>query len=139
MKVISTRGDWIGLAYWKGYSYRVDNFSSPDDLNFGFEIVYRLIFYTCDNQVIEKFRTAFKKAFGLSDEHYEMEQLPEVGNSVFWSAYWDREGFELDLLEKCETEFNRVAEAAATRIVVLEMAIIPRSAEYVRKMIELNK
>lgn len=137
MKVTSTRGDWIGLAYWKGCSYRVDYFSTPDHLDFGFEVAYRLIFYTCDNRLIEKFRAAFKKTFGLSEKHYEVEQVPEAGSSVFWRVYWDRKGFELSLLEKCETELNTVAEAADTRVVVMEMAIIPRSLEYIHR--EVNK
>ena len=139
MKVTSTSGDWIGLAYWKGCSYRIDYFSTPDGWNFGFEIVYRLIFYTCDTRLIEKFKIAFKKAFGLSEEHYEVEQVPQVGSSVFWRVYWDRQGFELNLLEKCETKLNEVAEVANTGVVILEMAIIPRSLEYIGKMVQVNK
>ena len=139
MKVTSTRGDWIGLAYWKNCSYRVDYFSTPDHWDFGVEVVYRLIFYTCDTRLIEKFRMAFKKAFGLSEEHYEVEQVPEVGSSVFWRVYWDREGFELNLLEKCETKLNKVAEDTNTRVVVVEMAIIPRSLEYIHGVVEVNK
>ena len=139
MKVTSTRGDWIGLAYWKGCSYRVDYFSTPDGWNFGFEIVYRLIFYTCDTRLIEKFRTAFKKAFGLPEDHYEVDQVPEVGSSVFWRVYWDRQGFELNLLEKCETKLNKVAERSGTRVVILEMAIIPRSLDYINQSVEANR
>ena len=137
MKVTNTRGDWIGLAYWKGCSYRVDHFSSPDGWKFGFEIIYRLIFYTSDSRVIEKFKTCFKEAFGLSDAHYDLDQQLQAGSSVFWYVYWDREGFELDLLEKCETELNKIAEANDTRVVVLEMAIIPRSLEHIS--MEVNK
>jgi len=139
MRVVNTRGDWIGLAYWKGCSYRVDYFSTPDHWDFGFEVVYRLIFYTSDIRSIEKFRIAFKKAFGLSEEHYEVEQVPEIGNSVFWRVYWDRGGFELNLLEKCETKLNKVAEGTNTRVVVVEMAIIPRSLDYIRQAVEANK
>ena len=69
MKLTNTRGDWIGLAYWKGCSYRVDYFSSPDHWNLGFDVVYRLIFYTCDTRLIENFRIAFKKEFSSSDDH----------------------------------------------------------------------
>lgn len=139
MKVIDTRGDWIGLAYWKGCSYRVDYFSSPDNWDFGFEVVYRLIFYTSDTRLIEKFRIAFKKAFGLSDDHYEVEQIPSIGNSVFWRVYWDKKGFELKLLEKCEDKLNKVAEGNSTRVVVVEMAIIPRSLDYIHHSVEINK
>ena len=139
MKITNTRGDWIGLSYWKGYSYRVDYFSSPDDWNFGFDIVYRLIFYSSDTDVMEKFRIAFKKAFGLSDDHYEIEQALGVSNSVFWRVYWDKKGFELNLLEKCEANLNKVAESNNTRVVVLEMAIIPRSSDYIHQSIKANR
>jgi len=139
MKVIDTRGDWIGVAYWNGCSYRVDYFSGPDNWDFGFEVVYRLIFYTSDTRLIEKFRMAFKKAFGLSDDHYEVEQVLGVGNSVYWRVYWDRKGFELNLLEKCEDRLNKVAESNNTRVVVVEMAIIPRSLDYIHHSVQMNK
>jgi hypothetical protein len=141
MKVTSTSGDsWIGLAYWKDCSYRVDYFSSPDNLNFGFEITYRLVLNTRDIRLAEKFRTAFKEAFGLSEEHYEVKQGPPlVVDSVFWTVYWDRQGFELNLLKKFETKLDEIAEAANTRVVILEMAIIPRSLDYIGKMIQANK
>ena len=51
---------------------------------------------------------------------------------MFWHMFWDREGFELYLLKKCETELNRIVEAAEMRVVVLGMAIIPRFLEYIR-------
>ena len=139
MKITSTRGDWIGLGYWKNCSYRVDYFSTPDSWNIGFEIVYRLIFHTRDPQLMDKFRTAFKKAFGLPDEYYEVDMVSDFGSSVFWRVYWDRKGFELNLLEKCETKLNKVAESNNTRVVVLEMAIIPRSLDYIHQLIEVNK
>ena len=139
VKITSTRGDWSGLGYWKNCSYRVDYFSTPDSWNIGFEIVYRLIFYTGDTRLIYKFRQAFKKAFGLPDEHYEVEQVPEVGGSVYWRLYWDKKGFEFNLLQKCETRLNKVAESNDTKVVVLEMAIIPRSLEYTRKEVKANK
>jgi len=139
MKVTNTRGDWIGLAYWKGCSYRIDYFSSPDGWNFGFEVVYRLIFYTSDTDVIEKFRIAFRKAFGLSEDRYDVEQVLGVGNSVFWRVYWDRKGFELNMLEKCENKLNEVAEGSGTKVVVVEMAIIPRSLDYINQSVEANR
>jgi len=139
VKITSTRGNWIGLGYWKNCSYRVDYFSTPDSWNLGFEIVYRLIFYTSDTGLIDKFRQAFQKTFGLPDEHYEVGQVPEVGGSVYWRLYWDKKGFELNLLEKCEARLNKVAEGNNTKVVVLEMAIIPRSLEYIRKEVKANK
>jgi hypothetical protein len=138
MKVIDINGEWTGLGYWKGRSYRVDYFSSPDGWKIGFEIVYRLIFYTDDTRLIEKFRTAFKKAFGLSNEHYEVGQELGVGSSVYWRVYWDREGFELNLLKKCEDGLDKVAESNNTRVVVVEMAIIPRSLDTIRQEIKMN-
>ena len=139
MKVTNTRGDWIGLAYWKDCSYRVDHFSSPNDWNFGFEVVYRLIFYTSDTDVMEKFRIAFRKAFGLSEDHYDVEQVLGVGNSIVWRVYWDKKGFELNLLEKCENKLNTAAEGNGTKVVVVEMAIIPRSLDYINQSVEANR
>jgi hypothetical protein len=139
MKVIDINGEWTGLGYWKGCSYRIDYFSTPDSWNIGFEIVYRLIFYTDDTRPIEKFRTEFKKAVGLSDEHYEIEQELSAGSSVYWRVYWDREGFELNLLKKCEDGLDKVAESNNTRVIVLEMAIIPRSLDTIRQEVKTNK
>ena len=99
---------------------------------FGFEIVYRLIFYTSETNLIQKFEACFKEAFGLSDINYDLNQQLQAGSSVFWYVYWDREGFELNVLERCEAELNRIAEAADTKVVVLEVAIIPRSLDYIR-------
>jgi len=139
MKIIDTDGEWTGLGYWKGGSYRVDYFSTPDSWNIGFDIVYRLIFYASDTRLIEKFRMAFKKAFGLSDAHYEVDQQLDAGSSVFWRVYWDREGFELNLLKKCEDGLDKVAESNNTRVLVLEMAIIPRSLDTIRQRVEMNE
>ncbi len=75
----------------------------------------------------------------MSEEHYEVNQVPDWGSSVFWRVYWDKEGFELNFLEKCENKLNRVAEGTNTRVVVVEMAIIPRSLEYISQAVELNK
>lgn len=131
MKIADIKGDWIGLARWEKCSYRIDHFSTPDGWDLGFEVVYRLIFYTSDTRLLEKFRAAFRKAFGLAEDHYDVKQVPEVGSSVFWRVYWDRQGLELKLLEKCEGKLDKVAEAANTKVVVLEMAIIPRSLTYI--------
>jgi len=139
MRVTSTEGGWVGLAYWKQCPYQVDYISSPDNWNIGHEIVYRLIFYTRDNRILEKFRVAFKKAFRLSEQHYKLEQVTEVGSSVFWRAYWDRWEFDLKLLEKCEDGLDKVAEAGNTRIAVVQMMIIPRSLDYIRQVVEANK
>ena len=135
MKITSTRGDWTGLAYWKDCMRQVDHFSSPDGWRFGFEIVYRLIFLTSDKTALETFKTSFKGAFGLTDKHYDLEQQLQSGSSVFWYVYWDKEGIDLGLLDKCEAELNKIAKATDTRIVVLGIMIIPRSLEYIRDQI----
>lgn len=133
MKVVNTRGDWTGLARWKDCSYKIDHFSSPDGWQFGFEIVYRLVFFTSDSKLIEKFKTCFQEVFGLSDTHFDQDQQIQAGSSVFWHVYWNREGFGLNLLDKCETELNRIAEVNDTKVEVLEMIIIPRSLDYIRR------
>lgn len=139
MRVTSTRGDWIGLAYWTECPYQVDCISSPDNWGIGHEIVYRLIFYTQDTRLLEKFRAVFKKAFGLSQQHYDIAQATEVGSSVFWRVYWDRGELDLRLLEKCENGLDKAAEVGGTRIVVVQMMIIPRSLDYIHQAVEANK
>lgn len=136
MKVTNLEGNWIGLGYWRDFPYQIDYFSSPDGWNIGFEIAYRLSFSTDDRRseetrLADGFREAFKKAFGLSDSHYELNQW--VDFSVYWRIYWDREGFDLRLLEKCESNLNKFAEDNRTRIVLIGMIIIPRSLEYISK------
>jgi len=91
------------------------------------------------SEKMEKFRIAFRKAFGLSEDHYDVEQVLGVGNSVFWRVYWDKKGFELNLLEKCENKLSKVAEGSGTRVVILEMAIIPRSLYYINQSVEANR
>ena len=102
-------------------------------------MVYRLIFYNCETQIIEKFREVFKNTFGLSEAHYQLEQQPEAGCSVFWRIYWDRKGLELDLLKKCESELDKVAENTNIKVAIVEMAIIPRSLEFIRGIVDTNK
>jgi hypothetical protein len=139
MKITNTKGDWIGLAYWKDCSCQVDHFSSPDGWEFGFDIVYRLIFNASDINVINNFRTSFKEVFGLPDSHYKLDQQPQEDNSVFWRVYWDRKGFDLDLLKRCEIKLNESAEAANIRITILGVTIIPRSLDHIQMLVELNK
>jgi hypothetical protein len=139
MKVTNTRGDWIGLAYWKDCSYRVDHFSSPDEWQFGFEVVYRLIFSTSNLDVIGSFKKCFREAFSLPDKHYDLNQQIMAGSSVYWRVYWGREGFELNLLKKCEAELNRIAEATNSGVTILEMAIIPRSLNHIRMLAGFDK
>jgi len=98
--------------------------------------VYRLILYTSGTDVIEKFWIAFRKAFGLSEDRYDVEQVLGVGNNVFWRVYWDRKGFELNILEKCENKLNKVAEGNSTKVIVVEMVIIPRSLDYINQSVE---
>lgn len=142
MKVKDVNGDWIGLAYWKDNVYQIDYFSSPDAWKIGFEVVYRLSFSTDerqpnDDRLADGFRKAFKKAFNLSDSHYELNQWG--GLSVYWRVYWDRKGFDLRLLRKCEDNLNKFAENNNSRIVLLEMTVVPRSRRYIRNMLKTNK
>lgn len=66
-----------------------------------------------------------------------LEPRPSADSNTVPMSTSDKEGFELNLLKECEAELNRIAEATSTRVVVLEMAIIPRSLEYIHG--EVNK
>lgn len=132
-------GQWTGLVYWEKASRYVDYFSTPDGWQIGFDIVYRLIFNTRDRDVIDLFRAAFMAAFGLSKEHYSIMDTSEAGSSVFWRVYWDRNGFDLKFLSECDKRLDRVGEKCGQSVVVLEVAIVPRSKKHIEGLVELNK
>lgn len=139
MKIADFKGEWVGLARWGECSYRLDHLSSPDDLVFGFEVVYRLIFHTEDTRMIQMFRDAFRDTFGLTKGHYDLGQEPKPDNIVYWRVYWDREGFELGLLKQLEEKLDYIAETNRTRVIILEMAIIPRSIDIISQEIIANE
>ena len=132
-------GQWTGLAYCGNPMRTIDYFSSPDGWEFGFDIVYRLIFNTRDRDILDLFRAAFMAAFGLSKEHYNSSDTPEFGSSVFWRVYWDRNGFDLNLLSECDKRLDRVGEKCSQSVVVLESTIIPRSKKRIEELVEFNK
>ncbi len=142
MRIVDYDGNWVGLAYTDGHEYIVDYFSSPDSWKIGFDIVYRLIFLLDhdqekDERLRDSFRKAFKEAFGLSDEHYEIQSWGGV--SVFWRVYWDRQAFDLRLLKKCEDSLNECAERTKTRVVLIGMVIIPRSEQCIAELVKWNQ
>ncbi len=141
MKVTGIDGDWVGLAYWKGHTYQIDYFSTPDKWTVGFEVVYRLGFLIDerrleDRRVADGFRKAFKRAFGLSDSHYDVDEWG--GSAVYWRVYWDRKGLDLRRLGKCEDNLSRFAEATETGVMLINMTIIPRSLEEISKRVKFN-
>lgn len=144
MRIADLNGNWVGLAYVDEYPYNVDNFSTPDGWNIGFDIVYRLIFIfdasqNKDERLREGFREAFRKAFNLTDNHYETQQWPdEAFGSVFWRIYWDRQAFDLRLLKKCEENLDECAELNKAKVLLLDMVIVPRSNSYIAQLIKQN-
>lgn len=141
MKILDYEGNWVGLAYYE-HEYIVDYFSSPDSWTIGFDIVYRLNFMLDhvqekDERVRDSFRKAFKEAFGLSDEHYQIQDW--FGGGVFWRVYWDRQAFDLRLLKKFEYSLNECAERTKTRVILYGMTIIPRSAQEIAKLVKSNQ
>ena len=70
---------------------------------------------------------------------YDLSQQIQEDSCAYWYVYWDKEGFEISLLEKFEAESSKIAEAVKTRNLVLEMVIIPRSLNQIRMLAELNK
>jgi len=91
-----------------------------------------------DKRLADKFRDAFKSAFGLSDSHYETTQDPACGGSVFWRVYWDQDAIDVAALDKCEHALNDVAEGNGVRVIVLETTAIPRSKTTIAELIKYN-
>ncbi len=137
MKVTNVEGEWIGLAYWEDLRHQLDWMSNPDGWEIGFEVVYRLIFYTRDRRVMDKFKAGFKYVFALSAEHFELQEMSGA-DSVFWRVYWDRGRLDLELLEQCEKKLDEVAAADKTRVAIVSMVIIPRSLNYIHQQLQRN-
>ncbi len=136
--------DWVGLAYRESYVRQIDYFSSPDGWEIGFEIVYRLHFSTHERALdsggkLDGLKQAFKSAFGLADNHSRLDKIGHVtGATVYWRIFWDREAFDLKLLEKCEEKLSKFAEQNGVSIVVLEATIIPRSLESISQSVSMS-
>jgi len=145
MKIIEIeKGDWVGLSYWESYVSQIDHFSTPDGWSIGFEIVYRLHIFTQGRALdhsgkLDGLKQAFKSAFGLADSHYELDKIGHaVSATVYWRVLWDRDAFNLKLLEKCEDNLSKFAEQSGISIIVLETTIIPRSLEYISQSVSMS-
>lgn len=133
---VALDSQWAGLAHWEREQRYLDYFSSPDEWTIGFEIVYRIIFSTAEVGAMEQFKQAFTKAFGLSPNHYV---LPIVdGGATYWRVYWDRDAFDLNRLERCESSMNNIAESIEKRVLILELGIVPRSREHIKSLVGAN-
>jgi len=113
------KGCCKGPKLWKAGRYFLDYSSGPDDWKIGFEIVYRIVFYTTSGETLDTFRRAFKEVFGLPDDHYLLEEPVYVGSSNFWRTYWDKGWLDLGLLKKCERRLDAVARRANTAIIFM--------------------
>lgn len=142
MKIKDLDGNWIGLAYNGELPYCVDNVSSPLGFDLGFEIVYRLLFYSRENhqlqdhRTIEKFKKVLQKSFGLSMKHYHVEEVENLANSNWWRIYWDKGAFDLRLLQTFERNLAKTAEENNIRVIVTGMHILSRPISYISSVIK---
>ncbi|MGD1120243.1 MAG: hypothetical protein ABR886_12315 [Dehalococcoidales bacterium] len=122
---------------------QIDHFSTQDEWKIGFEIVYRLHVFTQGRALdhggkLNGLKQAFKSAFGLEDSYYELDQIGHaVSVTVYWRVLWDKDAFNLKLLEKRDDNLNKFAEQNGISIIVLETTIIPRSLGYISQRVSM--
>jgi len=143
------RARGFGLDRSQTWNYKIDHFSTPDNWQIGFEIVFRLAFYFHDpNQNrdtlrdIEAFRDVFRHVFGLSRAHYDLGVGEPEGNSFgpdYWRVYWDEGPFDLRLLARCEAELDAVATVKHVTVALISMTIIPRSLKHIESEVKLKR
>ncbi len=140
---VDINGNWKGLAPHEDFGVVwLDHYSTPDGWQIGYDIVFRIAFPwpkdMIDNPGLRaRFESAFKSAFGLSDDHFLTSALEAGG--VFWRIYWDKQGFDLRLINKCLESLNACAEANNARVIDVGVTIIPRSMSQIEKLVKLNK
>jgi hypothetical protein len=137
---VDLEGNWVGMTHWRDMRYTLDYFSSPDHWEIGFDIVYRILFFIDKDNVTfslyHNLKEAFQQAFNLSEDHFV---TPMIGSgSVFWRIYWDRQEFDLELLEKCEKYLDECAERNQIKAELLEITVIPRSISQIKHEIKHN-
>lgn len=92
-----------------------------------------------DNKV-DGLEQAFKTVFSLSDDHYKLDEIGHVViSTVYWRVLWDRDAFDLKLLEKCEDSLNKFAEQNGIGITLLETTIVPRSLDYISQAVSISQ
>ena len=116
------------------YNYQryIESFSTPDDLKFGFEIVFRIQFKT-ESVNLPRLQCLLKDTFQTDENHLETPYNGPVGSSEYWRVFWDNgKHLPLDLVEAIEKNLNEYAKTTG-EIEVLEMVIQPRKLETVKK------
>jgi len=74
----------------------------------------------------------------LEDSYYELDQIGHaVSVTVYWRVLWDKDAFNLKLLEKRDDNLNKFAEQNGISIIVLETTIIPRSLGYISQRVSM--
>jgi hypothetical protein len=140
---VDINGDWKGLAPHEDLGcVWLDNNSSLDGWQIGYDIVFRIIFLMEREMLANpgfraRFESDFKSAFGLSDDHFITGPLE--GGSVFWRIYWDKQGFDLRLVDKCLENLDSCAEENEARVIHLGVTIIPRSMAHIEELVKANK
>lgn len=141
---VDIKGDWTGLAQYEDSSIPcigLDYFSTPDGWTIGYDIVFRLAF-PMPKDILDtpglraRFESAFKSVFGLSDDHFLTTPLDAGG--VFWRIYWDKQGFDLHIIDKCLESMNICAEENNARVIDIGVTFIPRSMSQIEELVKKN-
>ena len=109
----------------------LDSFTSEFG-EFGYEITIRPEEIRASQEVIKELQEAFKKPFGLSDDHYIFEP-------TFWRVYWDGGFLALKKLDDCE---RLLGEAACKYNILIRtngLIVQPRPLVYLQKWIKAHK
>lgn len=116
----------------KNYPRYIESVSNPDDLQFGFEIVFRIQFKG-ESVNISRLQYLLKDTFKTDDRHLETTNDGPVGSTEYWRVFWDKgKDLPLDLVQDLENKLNDYAKATE-EIEVIGLFIQPRKLETVKK------
>ncbi len=99
---------------------------------FGYEIIIRPEEIRASRAVINELQAAFKKPFGLSDDHYVFEP-------TFWRVYWDNGFLALKKLDDCERLLDEVACKYNILMRTNGLIVQPRPLTYLQQHVQFNK
>jgi hypothetical protein len=98
---------------------------------YGFEIIIRLEDVRASETIIMELKSAFKKPFGLPDDHYVFEP-------TFWRTYWDKGDLSINKLEECERLLDEIARKNGILIRSNGLVVQPRSLDYLKEWIGVH-
>ncbi len=114
------------------YPRYIESFSTPDDLEFGFEIVFRIQFKS-ESVNISRLKYLLKDTFETDENHLETPYNGPVGSTEYWRVFWDKgKSLPIDLVQDIENKLNDYAKATE-EIEVIGMFIQPRNLVTMKK------